>query len=160
MRTPAACAETSTCWPAPVRAASVQRHHRVHRGLGAGVAEQLVAADPHRRSVGIPGQPHEPAQGGDDEVRALHIPVGAVLPEGRDRGDDEARMALEEGRGGVAEGGEAARAEGLQDDVGRREEVLEGRVVGQSARSATTDRLPRLANHQVRQASGSPAPSP
>ena len=94
-------------------------------GGGRAVEVEVGEAGPQGRPVGVAGEVHEAAEGHAGDVGGLVVGVGAVLSEGGDRCHDEARV--EGGQAGIAKADvvEVAGVEGLDEEIGGREQPFE-----------------------------------
>src|SRR3972149_3774960 len=83
--------------------------------MEAGLVRRLMAGDGDGRAVGVPRHGHLAAGGEGRQLRPAIARVRPRLPEGGDRGDEEARVAPVQRLDAEAEAGEVAR----RKDFGR-----------------------------------------
>ena len=129
---------------APRTRRRVQRGDRGMRGEHAGEVVRDRDADAHRRAIGIAGEMQQPAVADPDAVEAGPRRVRAVLAEHRDaHGDEPVGKAVRSDVPLL----ERARAEVLDDDVGRRCEppqdvlaLVRAQVEGDALAAAALDR--------------------
>ena len=100
------------------------------RLVGVHAGADVDDGDAHaRRRLGAAGDGGEPRLGLHQQVVGLAVAEGAVVAVARDRAADEAGMALAQRLGGVAELGERAGLEVLQQHVGLGDDRLEQALV-------------------------------
>jgi hypothetical protein len=109
-------------------AALVERGEDAERGIEAGGDVGDGGAGAHRSASRLAGRHHEPAHALRDLVEPRALGVGAVLPEARDRSEDDAPVHLGERRVVDAEAVLHVRAEVLHHHVGALGEAHEDRA--------------------------------